>query len=77
VANLDPYIEVLRKSAPDSGAQGSGAVSSGGERSGATAASGAHSSTPGFVFKDYRARFGSVELRGRVMDISVNLSKEP
>jgi hypothetical protein len=77
LANLDTYIEVLRKSAPDSGAQGSGAVSSGGERSGATAASGAHSSTPGFVFKDYRARFGSVELRGRVMDISVNLSKEP
>jgi hypothetical protein len=31
----------------------------------------------GFVFKDYRARFGSVELRGRLMDIRVNLVKDP
>ncbi len=52
VANLDPYIEVLRKSTPDSG-------------------------VTGFAFKDYRARFGSVELRGRLMDIRVNLLKEP
>ena len=30
-----------------------------------------------FVFKDYRDKFGSVVLRGHLMDIRVNLSKEP
>ena len=52
VANLDPYLEVLRKSAGGSGGTG-------------------------FVFRDYQGKFGLVELRGRLMDIKVNLSKEP
>lgn len=30
-----------------------------------------------FVFSDYRRKFGSVTVKGNVMDISVNLSKEP
>lgn len=47
VANLDPYLKVLRNSGP------------------------------GFVFQDYQSRFGSVELKGRLMDIKTNLSEEP
>jgi len=30
-----------------------------------------------FTFKDYRKKFGSVKLRGRVMEITIDLSKEP